>query len=243
MSNFIIDRALRDDFVARIGKGKTKYSLSFKGRSIKSIQDVKQAVIDCYNSGVPFQTAKQKYKCYSGYLGVLEAIAAKIFEYFNGEGNVPNNQANFDDFHAELCRKFLAEMHDLGATFSYGNAQKLINMAFKYLSCYSDYEAFADLFSYCHMPIDGVILEALENRYHVVGVRHRHFGGKPWTAFEENHYLELVKNYRDALDPIRGNNCYLAVDHYLWGGSVVMPSTGTATATIGKFFRQPKNSR
>ena len=44
-------------------------------------------------------------------------------------------------------------------------------MIFKYLSCFSDYIESADLFSYCHMPIDTSVLWALEHWFGVPSIK------------------------------------------------------------------------
>ncbi len=60
---------------------------------------------------------------------------------------------DFDSFFEkacdELCRKYKME---------FGQAQKIINMAFKYLYCIVDDE-FKPRFNKCHMPLDGIMLE------------------------------------------------------------------------------------
>lgn len=50
--------------------------------------------------------------------------------------------------------------------FTFGNAQKLINMTAKYLYiiCYAD-SAFRDRFRYCHCPMDRVMLNIVWKKY------------------------------------------------------------------------------
>ena len=50
--------------------------------------------------------------------------------------------------------------------FTFGNAQKVINMTAKYLYiiCYAD-SAFRDRFKYCHCPMDRVMLNIVWKRY------------------------------------------------------------------------------
>ncbi len=94
---------------------------------------------------------------------LLSEIGHRIWEYFNGGPNTTNTQGNFDEFHSDLCDYFLSKINAIRekvgyAPMSYGQAQKLINLTFKYLTCYADYETYADLFHYSHMVIDSNVL-------------------------------------------------------------------------------------
>ncbi len=56
--------------------------------------------------------------------------------------------------HHEYC-KILID----GSGMSFGQAQKIVNMAFKYLYCMVEDEKVQDRFDVCHMPLDGIMLE------------------------------------------------------------------------------------
>lgn len=64
---------------------------------------------------------------------------------------------DFDVWHEETCQELINKMNDKKTGFgTAGRAQKVINMAFKYLSCISgDYDA---LLPSCHMTLDGYTL-------------------------------------------------------------------------------------
>jgi len=66
----------------------------------------------------------------------------------------------FDELHHKWCN-FLIEQfkNKTGEPLKYGQAQKIINMAFKYLCCCVKIDIFQDYFKFCHMPLDSVILE------------------------------------------------------------------------------------
>ena len=108
---------------------------------------------------------------------VLENIEIELYDYFNNQ-DFPKN-FNFSTEHEKLCNiwhnKFNRIKKDIkaenkkdsnsndeyGKTFgTYGKAQKIINMAFKYLYCCSDAPGckrdskYKDHFKYCHMPLD-----------------------------------------------------------------------------------------
>lgn len=81
----------------------------------------------------------------------------KIKEFFV-EGNVGNGQA-FDRKHKDMCGELISffdtEKDIYSRKVTYGQAQKIINMTFKYLFAY-DYHAGHNLapYKYCHMPLD-----------------------------------------------------------------------------------------
>jgi len=62
-------------------------------------------------------------------------------------------------WHEDLCEFFCENLRKLGYTnINYGQAQKVINMAFKYLFCYDGAEAYKSVFEKCHMPLDSYTL-------------------------------------------------------------------------------------
>lgn len=83
-------------------------------------------------------------------------IACKIREYLN------NSKAySFDVFHGELCENLKECFREKETNITYGQAQKIINMAFKYLYClyYKYGELKEEQFADCHMPLDSFSLE------------------------------------------------------------------------------------
>lgn len=86
----------------------------------------------------------------------FEAVSEKLEEYFNGDAC--GNAEKFDEKHKELCDKWKKNFpnSNLG---TYGKAQKIVNMAFKYLYCCKDACEKEDYFKYCHIPLDSFTLE------------------------------------------------------------------------------------
>lgn len=66
----------------------------------------------------------------------------------------------FRDTALKLCRAINKD------DFTFGNAQKLINMTAKYLyiTCYAN-SVFRDRFKYCHCPMDRVMLNVVWKKY------------------------------------------------------------------------------
>ena len=142
-----------------------------------------------------------------------------------------------------MCDEFLHIIAlDGRYTHTYGNAQKMVNMLFKYLTCFSDYGHFADLFSYCHIPIDSIILGKFDLVYHIPNTQGGFYNGRysgkynnvPWTQLSKNEYMALLNDYRSALASIKGHNSWLGLEYYIWGGTPI-PTTGTHAPTITEF--------
>ena len=193
--------------------------------------DVTEACYAVYESGVPFQTANQRYMNGLNYITALDFLAKKIYKFFNNKPNTPNTEPNFDQFHEKLCDGFLdcanTDRRKNGVPdLTYGNAQKLVNMIFKYLTTFNDYPAFSDLFEHCHMPIDGYILAYLcfigvsgctGNFNATAGrVTNARYFTIPWTGLTKDGYQNLVSDYRIILSAKYPNFTMLNLEYYFW---------------------------
>ena len=221
----------------------TVIATPFSARRIANLDDIKMALKEIYNKGVPF--AHTSRPSLGTHPGMLDPIAERIHNYFVQKGNKKNNQSNFDKFHKELCDDFItiynrnkapADDDPADDDPTYGNAQKLINVAFKYLSCYSDYDTYADLFSYCHIPLDNNILcaindvfvehsieEIFSSKIYISQGNPEHnarlvVGGNRicWSELNYDQYITLVSIYRLAMAGKIGDHCWLTVDFHYW---------------------------
>lgn len=92
--------------------------------------------------------------------GLCRNLADEIAAYFKSDA--PADAKQFDKSHKSLCRSFLHDYnkllkkHDLPEQ-AYGKAQKIVNMAFKYLYCFDDACEHDAWFEYCHMPVDSTV--------------------------------------------------------------------------------------
>ena len=71
--------------------------------------------------------------------------------------NSIDSQEAFDAKHKELCHYYMKLLSDNQYVIKYGQAQKVVNMALKYLFCCEDASS-NPVFQYCHMPLDGLIM-------------------------------------------------------------------------------------
>ena len=248
-----IDRVLARSFEHVIStRPRTLKSLKtnpLSGRLISNYNDVLLAVNEVYSKPFTPRIIKNHSRISRKDIDVLRGeVAKKIYNYFNREPNTLNNQANFDLFHNNLVKYFCSGLNALARRYGasvieYGQGQKLINMVFKYLACYSDYSRYADLFSYCHIPIDSIVLQELGR----LGVPHisiskKQYKGLSWSKLRDRDYLDLVNDYRTILHSmINPNLCWLSVDFIVWnavitGIPIVFPMTGTSVITIHSFY-------
>lgn len=248
-----IDRDVVSRFIDRYGDAT---GFAFVGRKISNIFDIREACVHIY---------KRKHVLYKGRTRIapqrwrltddnairqldelLDGLANKIWDYFNKSPNTLNNQENFDSFHNELCRWFLVGLNAVRnieglPLATYGNSQKMINVLFKYLACFDDYRDYADLFSYCHIPIDNYILRHFID-FGVVGVTEipgeKQYNHQCWHQFDERHYLELLIAYRDVIDSVKNANVpYLAAEFCLFGDDPLpLPTAGTDVQSINEFY-------
>ncbi len=85
-----------------------------------------------------------------------QSINQLLSNYFNNKQ--PADESEFDKTHSELCDFVISLFEEINyKDIKYGQAQKIVNMAFKYLYCFDD--APEEYFTYCHMPFDFFTLE------------------------------------------------------------------------------------
>lgn len=68
----------------------------------------------------------------------------------------PSSQSEYDSWHYRICSRIRTCYREAGIALSYGQAQKWLNMAMKYLYVCGTY-TFEGFFSYLHVPIDHYI--------------------------------------------------------------------------------------
>ncbi len=170
--------------------------------------------------------------------------------------NRANDRVNFDLFHGELCESFLEGINKIRknddlAELTYGQAQKLINLTFKYLTTYSDYEKYADLFHFSHMVIDSTVLETLlSNRklsqFIKIGSTKVDFTvSHGWTNMDKEEYYNLLTEYRKAIDSYLGDKSYMHLEYCIWSNKrhpilKLKNSGGVDAIPISKFHKWEK---
>lgn len=108
-------------------------------------------------------------------------------------------QSEFDELHKTACYDLIAAFG--GQAFTVGQAQKWINMTFKYLHLL-DYPKVQRVYEYCHIPIDSYILNITNYTM-----------SKAWSKLNDYpEYLDYQKWFREKYP----NDIPLDKEFYLW---------------------------
>ena len=159
----------------------------------------------------------------------IEAVCYKLIESIEG---YPNHSGGFDTWHESKCAQIIDRMNApygdgkkgfLKARFTYGQAQKWVNMTLKYLwllDMLPNGLSEAEL----HVPVDSFILEALKetqqfnteaNKITGSGESY-YYNGEAWSAISE------YKNYKNLQEGIRNIAEKQGISPIQWEGSAWM---------------------
>ena len=152
------------------------------------IFSTKKAWADMYPINIEnIKAITRDAKVYTEVMGGLHDLVDDLLKECNGKSAI-----EFDEIHRKFCDQFIGIMTEkLGYDFSgyFGKAQKFINMALKYLSCFECLDA--GMFKFCHMPLDVYILHWI---YQVTGV----FINK-WSKVGPDVYYQIQRDIRKAI--------------------------------------------
>ena len=98
-----------------------------------------------------------------------------------------DSQEAFDAKHKVICNKYMDLLKKYGYAIKYGQAQKVVNMALKYLFCCED--ADLDIFQYCHMPLDGLILNWCKKEFKISVNSDK----DAWSKLSKEKYTDITK--------------------------------------------------
>ena len=127
---------------------------------------------------------------------ILIDLANQFVDYFKAPA--PATQAKFDKWHEETCKWFIDEFNNRVMRPSgykgieYGKAQKIVNIAFKYLYLFCDIEpGNPGHFTFCHFAIDNYTLKWYNGLpgYPKCSARN-------WSDMIYDEYIEIQKNIR-----------------------------------------------
>lgn len=105
-------------------------------------------------------------------------------------------QMEYDNWHQILSTKIIAEYDKRGIHFTYGQAQKWINMTLKYLYVLCP-DKVKDTFNYLHIPLDNYIFNVAQKEFDIK------YPTKPWSRWESyDDYMEYQKAIRNNLTDV-----------------------------------------
>ena len=113
-------------------------------------------------------------------------LARKIQSYFQ------NDDSGFE--HDSWCKSFIKDIKKYNnyPDVRYGQAQKVVNMAFKYLYCCEGAKYYKERFEPCHMPLDQYTLAWY---FYEKGVLYQE-----WSWFDDARYKEVEDDIRKILN-------------------------------------------
>lgn len=74
------------------------------------------------------------------------------------------SQAEFDQWHGEVCKEMKVLYAKQGIVLTYGQAQKWLNMTIKYLYML-EVDSFEECFSYFHVPLDSYVFKLVKKQF------------------------------------------------------------------------------
>ena len=167
----------------------------------------------------------------------IEAVCYKLIESIEG---YPNHSGGFDTWHESKCAQIIDRMNApygdgkkgfLKARFTYGQAQKWVNMTLKYLwllDMLPNGLSEAEL----HVPVDSFILEALKEtqQFNTEGNKitgsgeSYYYNGEAWSAISE------YKNYKNLQEGIRNIAEKQGISPIQWEGPAWMDVAKTRSS-------------
>jgi len=142
---------------------------------------------------------------------ILTPDAAKLLKLFLNDLvkiQTIKTQDEFDSWHHMICNSLIMSYQVGGyMDFSYGQAQKWLNMTMKYIYVFGDdyFPDYTSVYNFCHMPLDNYILDALYKK----GAPKL---GTSWSTTKKVNYLKIQNWIRDAYPEVAP----LAVEFHLW---------------------------
>lgn len=134
---------------------------------------------------------------------MLEAVADELTGYF---AKREKEKTGFDEWH----NKTVKTVQDAYGELTIGQAQKIINMSFKYLYCFRFFrESKKDYFTHCHMPLDGITLNWYEKK---TGEK----VSEPWSKLDDK-YDGIIEGIREAIEKESKSKTMLEKDFEVWG--------------------------
>lgn len=137
----------------------------------------------------------------------VNAILKNIMKNEDKNQNINNikNQDEFDAWHKGICDKIIKKSKKIEKIketdegkeekiqFTYGQAQKWVNMTIKYLYILNEH-TFDNVFDFLHIPVDNYIFKAAKEKLGINNPK------KPWSKLDETEYFEYQKDIRERIE-------------------------------------------
>ena len=189
---------MNTNYYAKIFIKNVIFRLNSRRLSLTNHKQVLRAVENAYIAMSPrtFVKVTPSAKIIQPAKEIVLSDLAKIFvEYFKAPA--PKTQAEFDKWHKNTCEWFVKEFNAsvmLPSGYKgieYGKAQKIVNIAFKYLYLFCGIiPGHPGHFTFCHFAIDSVTLEWYKKTIDPS------CSVKNWSDMSYDEYIEIQENIR-----------------------------------------------
>lgn len=142
-------------------------------------------------------------------------LRKQSLEYLKNSLNTLFNIANldfstFDNWEEEVVNYIVSMYKNANVTdYTYGNGQKLVNMAIKYVLSPNSVEYTHPVFKYCHIPVDGIIQNIASEKLKVDLLYQNGKKVKYYSSWSKNDcradFLDYQKRIRCA---VQKEKCY-----------------------------------
>lgn len=112
-----------------------------------------------------------------------------------------SGQEVFDEWHCSVCSKIKSLYRKEGVPFTFGQAQKWVNMTCKYLYIIGETD-FANCFAYLHLPLDNYIFEAAKRK---LGISKPGIAWSRWDDYYSEYlcYQQELRSRIKNIEPLR----------------------------------------
>ena len=179
-----------------------------------------QAYLDAART---FRKVKQERKAF-------KALAGQIQEYFKHRELVKK----FSELHKTWCDAFIESMKKYNYDAKFGQAQKVVNMTFKYLYCCQGAERKKEWFAECHMVLATFTLNwfkrvVLEGNYHAKHIKPNKI--EEWSKIDEKNYKWIQKKIKEHFE---NKGTVIENEFLLWPDEIII----SATKELYKIFEK-----
>ena len=198
------------------------------------------AVRLAYTTFMRTLTGYAKSKTKTGQPKASEYLRDRLEDYF--KTYTITSQKDFDDWHKETCENLIDKFGTWGvdSKLTYGQAQKWVNISFKYLYAFTLFgccikgfpaEIVVEKMKYCHLPLDNIVICSLskteikelkkKDSKWKINKKSWTYDGRSWSKLTETDYITIQKELREVFGDTRKGQTMLQIDFDIWGGSSV----------------------
>ena len=200
------------------------------------------AVRLAYTTFMRTLTGYAKSKNKTGQPKASEYLRNRLENYF--KSYTMTSQSGFDEWHLETCKNLIDKFGTWGvdSKLTYGQAQKWINISFKYLYAFTLFGCCAKGFpveidvskmEYCYLPLDNIVICSLsqeeidklkkKNTKWKINKKRKSwtYDGRSWSKLTETDYITIQEDLRKVFGKTRKGQTMLQIDFDIWGGSSV----------------------